>query len=232
MLETLVQRGHCLDRVDLGRRLVRAQVGDAREAQREPGLVPVRADDDVERDLDDDERLHLAVAPVPGDRVGLEPAGHLGDLGIGQAAVRLADRDQAVGRGVADGERVVGQHPVPLAVADLDADDDAIDGRERLLHLQPAQAAATRRIAAGRVLDHQALVAPGTRRREGRFEGVRIVSDRKERADEPATLRRRRQVDRVEAFTAGAQAARAAALRPARCRPRTRRSRGHRRQRR
>ena len=58
----------------------------------EARLVAVRADDDVERDLDDDRRLDLAVAAVTGDRVRLEPAGHLGDLGVGQAAVRLADR--------------------------------------------------------------------------------------------------------------------------------------------
>src|SRR3546814_6900159 len=42
-----------------------------------------------------------------------EPAGHLRDLGIGQAAVGLADVDQSVGRGIADGERVVAQDAVP-----------------------------------------------------------------------------------------------------------------------
>ena len=65
------------------------------------------------------------------------------------------------GSRVADRERVVGQDAVALAVADLDADDDAIDGGQRLLHLQPAEAAPARCVDALRVLDHQALVAPG-----------------------------------------------------------------------
>ena len=76
------------------RGLSRPQVGDPREAQREPGLVAGRAHDHVEGDLDDDRRLDHPVAPERRDRVGLEPAGHLGDLGVGQAAVGLADRDQ------------------------------------------------------------------------------------------------------------------------------------------
>ena len=108
--------------------------------------MAVRADDDVERDLDDDRRLDDPVAAEPLDGVGLEPGGHLGDLGVGQPAVGLADRDELVGRLVAHGERVVGQDAVALAVADLDADDDAVDRRQRLLHLQPAQAASTRRV--------------------------------------------------------------------------------------
>src|SRR6476469_8193971 len=94
VLEVLVQRADGLERVDLVGRLVRPERGDPREPQRKPRLVAVRADDDVERDLDDDGRLDLAVAPEPGDRVLLEPARHLGDLGIGQAAVRLADVDE------------------------------------------------------------------------------------------------------------------------------------------
>ena len=74
VLQPLVQRGHGLDRVDLVDRLVRPQRGDAREAQAEARLVALAADDDVERDLDDDRRLDLAVAPELGDRVRLEPA--------------------------------------------------------------------------------------------------------------------------------------------------------------
>ena len=122
------------------------KVGDPRKAQRVARLVAVRADDHVERDLDDDRRLDLAVAPEALDRVGLEPRRHLGDLGVGQAAVRLADRDEPVVLRVADGERVVGQDAVALAVADLDPDDDAIDRRQRLLHLQPAEAAPAGRV--------------------------------------------------------------------------------------
>ena len=85
----------------------------------------------------------------------LEPVGHLGDLGVGQAAVGLADVDQFVALGVADRERVVGQDAVALAVPDLDADDAAIDRRERLLHLERAQPRRPGAYDAVRVLDDQ-----------------------------------------------------------------------------
>src|SRR4051812_7575789 len=104
--------------------------------------MPRRTDDDVEGDLDDDGRLDLVVPAEPGDGVRLEPACHLRDLGVGEAAVRLADVDELARLRVADGKGVVRQHAVALAMPDLDADDDAVDCRERLLHLQPAQATA------------------------------------------------------------------------------------------
>src|SRR6185295_13141553 len=141
VLEPLVQRSDRLDRVDIVGRLVRPEGGDPREPERIARLVAGRADDDVEGDLDDDGRLDLAVAPEPLDRVGLEPGRHLGDLGVRQPAVGLADRDQSVGVRVADRERVVGQDAVPLAVSHFDPDDNAVDRRQRLLHLQPAEPA-------------------------------------------------------------------------------------------
>ena len=101
--------------------------------------------------------------------------------------------------GVADRERVVGQDAVALAVADLDADDDAVDRRERLLHLQPAEAAPAGRVAALGVLDHQALVAPGARVGEGRFERVDVGGDDQVGPGEAAAGVGRRQVERVEA---------------------------------
>ena len=67
-----------------------------------------------------------------------------------------------------------------LAVADLDADDDAIERGQRLLHLQPAQAAPTRRIRAVRVLHHQPFVIAGPRLGEyalqpiGRVDGHQV----------------------------------------------------------
>src|SRR3954452_5446136 len=126
-LEPFVQGADGLERVDLVGGLVRSQPGDARESKREPRLVAVRADDHVEGDLHDDGRLDLPVPPEALNRVSLEPRGHLRDLRIRQAAVRLADVDQPAALLVADGERVVAQHAVPLAVADLDAHDDAVD---------------------------------------------------------------------------------------------------------
>src|SRR6476646_4861252 len=116
VLEVLVQGADRLQRVDLVGRLVRPKRGDPREPQREPRLVAVRADDHVERDLDDDGRLDLAIAPEPGDRVLLEPARHLGDLGVGQAAVRLADVDQPVVLGGGHIIRKKNQDAAPLAV--------------------------------------------------------------------------------------------------------------------
>ena len=55
-----------------------------------------------------------------------------------------------------------------LAVADLDADDDAIERRQRALELQPAVAAPAGRVGRVGVLDHQALVAALLRRVEDR----------------------------------------------------------------
>src|SRR4029078_3516499 len=61
LLEALVQRADGLERVDLVGRLVRAPGGAAAEPERIARLVAARADDDVEGDLDDDGRLHLAI---------------------------------------------------------------------------------------------------------------------------------------------------------------------------
>src|SRR6266446_10332951 len=54
VLEALRQGANRLERVDLVEGLVRAEIGDPRESQRIARLVPLRADDDVEGDFDDD----------------------------------------------------------------------------------------------------------------------------------------------------------------------------------
>jgi hypothetical protein len=86
---------------------------------------------------------------------------HGGDLDVGQARVRLADRKQVgiVGLGRADGERVVREHATSLAVAPLDADHHAVEGGQRLFQLQPAEPAPAGLVDGSRILDHQALVA-------------------------------------------------------------------------
>src|SRR6187200_2850380 len=96
-----------------------------------------RAHDPVERDLDDDLRNDGPVAPEVLERDPLEVLGHRGDLSIGKAGVGLADGEQAALRviGLADGKRVVAENAAPLAVAPLDADDDAVERGERLLQL-------------------------------------------------------------------------------------------------
>ncbi len=131
-------------RVAVGRRLVQAQARDPREPEREARLVPAAPHDHVEGDLHHDDRLHDPIAPVAGERVRLEPGSALDDLRVRQAAVRLPDRDELTRRVVPNGECVVGQDAVALAVAAFDAHHDAVQRRERLLHLQPTGARAGR----------------------------------------------------------------------------------------
>ena len=57
-------------------------------------------------------------------------------------------------------EGVVGEHAAALAVAPLDADHHAVERRQGLLQLQPAQATPAWLVAGIGVLDHQALVVP------------------------------------------------------------------------
>ena len=94
------------------------------------------------------------------DRDLEEPFGVLGDLGIGQTAVGLADVDQLARPNVLDRKRVVGQHAPSLAVAPFHRSDDDVERRERPLELEPGEAAAPWRVRAERILDHQSLVAP------------------------------------------------------------------------
>ncbi len=87
---------------------------------------------------------------------------------------------------------------MPLAVADLDADDDAVDRGQRLLHLQPAEAAPTGRVDARRILDHQALIAPLASGGEGGLQGVLVAGDGEERSGEPATVLDEGQIDGIQ----------------------------------
>ena len=157
--------------------------------------MTVRPHDHVERDLNHDGRLDLAVAPEAGDRVLLEPASHLRDLGIAESGVGLADRYQPPACVVANGEGVVGEDTVALAVADLDADDDAVDRRQGLFHLQPAEPTATGGVEALRVLDHEALVAPGAGRREELVESLRRVRRFQAREGKRAAIFRKSQAE-------------------------------------
>ena len=104
----------------------------------------------------------------------LEPARHLGDLGIGQPAVGLADVDErSLGRTgpvVEHREGVVGQHAVAAAVPDLDADHHAVERGQGLLQLQPGVAAAARahRSTRGPSASGLRCHAPGPHRRSAR----------------------------------------------------------------
>src|SRR3954447_26290111 len=85
------------DSVYLAYVLVGTKPEDAREAQRIARVVAVRTVDHVERDLKHDRRLDDMEPPELLDRVLAEIRRHLGDLLVGESAVRLADRDEPVG---------------------------------------------------------------------------------------------------------------------------------------
>ena len=105
--------------------------------------MPARVLDGIKRDLQHDlGPNHAGVAEVA-DRHLEEPFGVLGDLGVGQPGVRLADVDQLAGSCVFDRKRVVGQHAPSLAVPPFDRRHHHIQRRERPLQLQPCKAAAT-----------------------------------------------------------------------------------------
>ena len=101
-----------------------------------------------------------------------ELLGHGRDLGVGQSGVRLADIDELAGRGVQDGEGVVGKHALALAVAPFDRGHDHVERGERPLQLQPREAATPWRVLAVRILDHKALVAALARLRKDAIEVV------------------------------------------------------------
>ena len=128
-------------------RLVGPEARDPREPQREAGLVAVA----TARSRRRRPRRRPSARPAGSGRSGRSCASsNQRVISAISASVRplyalpiVTSRSCAV---VADGERVVRQDAVALAVADLDADDDAVDRRERLLHLQPAEAAPAGRV--------------------------------------------------------------------------------------
>src|SRR5450759_3275223 len=108
VLELAMEAFHRLERVDLGRALVGPNAHDPRKAKREAGLMTRGTLDHVEGHFDHDCRLDLPKTAETAQRMGLEPRGHFGNLGVRQARVGLPDRDQPFGGLVVDRERVVG----------------------------------------------------------------------------------------------------------------------------
>src|SRR5690348_10934689 len=160
--------------VDLVHRLVVADAHDAREAQRVAAQVPARMLDGVERHLEHDLGPDHASIPLVLHRHGEEFLGVLGDLGVGQPGIRLADVDQPRGARVLDGERVVRQHAAPFTVTPLDRRDDDVERRERPLQLQPREPTPPWRVRAQRILHHQAFVAALASLRKDAVEVLRI----------------------------------------------------------
>ena len=89
-----------LEPVGLARRLVPAQPADARKAHREPGLVPGRALQPFERDLQHQALVglvhDLAHRAEAVDGVAAHEAVDLDQLLVGEAEIGLADRHQLV----------------------------------------------------------------------------------------------------------------------------------------
>ena len=126
--------------------------------------MPIAWLDLVERDLDDGIRPDDArPAQVLCGR-GQEVFGHLGDLLVGEARVRLAHDAEAVP--IAHREGVVGEDAVALAVPPLDGGDDHVERAQRPLHLQPLHAPPARPIRRPWVFHHQPLVPALARREE------------------------------------------------------------------
>ena len=95
----LVDLFDALEGVDLVEGLVVADAEDAGEAQGEAAGVAVGAHDVVEGDFEDAEGLDGAEVAVVFERVGLEPVGQFGDLGVGDAGVGFADVEQLAASG-------------------------------------------------------------------------------------------------------------------------------------
>src|SRR5579864_870813 len=89
----------------------------------------------------------------------LEILRQLGDLGVGQSGVGLADSHQTVALLGADRERVVGEDAVPLAVTVLDRRHHHVERGERPLQLQPRLAAASWCVRRTGRLHHHAFIA-------------------------------------------------------------------------
>src|SRR5450759_2675247 len=86
-----------------------------------------------------------------------------------------------------------------LAVAGLDADDQAIDRRQRPLHLQPAQATPSRRVRAAGILDHQTLVAARPGLGEDPIQAFNRIRRHQMRQRERSPIDCLRQLKRLEA---------------------------------
>src|SRR3954453_20892399 len=88
---SFVDAANFVDRGDLIDRLVVAQMGDAREAERVARFVSLRFLNALDRDLEHDGRLDGEDRTVAAGRRGLEVFGETRDLGVGEPGVRLAD---------------------------------------------------------------------------------------------------------------------------------------------
>ena len=131
--------------------------------------------------------------------MGLEVLGHLRDLPVGQAGVRLAYVE--VFLAVPDGEGVIGQHAAPLAVAPLDGGHDDIERAQGALHLEPLHAAPAGPVRRPGVLDHEALVPALARRGElgveGGHERLAVVADLRGAREHERRVQRQRAQHRL-----------------------------------
>ena len=139
----LVETAKLGERGGLPRPLVVTHARDAGEAKREARRIRRALLDLVVFDLDDDLGSDLHRVAVVGHRERSQAFRHLHELSIGEALEGLTDLRELVP--VDDRKVVVGQPANAAAGAAVGGDDHAVD-RFRGLQLEPALAAAARRI--------------------------------------------------------------------------------------
>ncbi len=161
-------------------------------------------------------RLDHPIPPLAPDRVRLEPARHLRDLGVRQAAVRLADRDQLAARrrrGPRTCSRTAPRGACRARPRRPTTTQSSV-ASAFFIFSQPRPRRPGEYAAVG-VLDHEPLVAPRARLDERRLQRLRPSRDRGEVAErEAAALAGERQAQRLEPPAALGQRPRRAAARP------------------
>ena len=155
--------------VDVRRGLVGAEAGDARKAEGIATGVAIRFLNVVESNFEDDERFDSARVAVIFEGVVLEELGELGDFGIGEARISFADIEEPVA--IANGESVIRQCFVALAVAEFDSGDNDVERGIGLLEFEPIATAAARGVGRVGGFGDDAFVASSESVLEGLLNG-------------------------------------------------------------
>ena len=113
--------------------------------------MTVRAHDVVEGDLEHQNWLDAAHVAEVLERMVHEELRELGNLGVRQAGVSLADILELVAFSarISDGESVIAQGSRAPAIAELGGGDDDVEGGELALELEPGETAAAGLVDAG-----------------------------------------------------------------------------------
>src|SRR5262249_22586992 len=156
-----------LDTVGLAWRLVPAQAIDAGKAHRQPRFVAARSLQAFERHFEHETLVglvhNLAHGAETVDGIAAHEPVDCAKLGIGEAEIRLADRNQLVATlGAApDAERIVGIERRALAAAALRIHEHCVDNERIALPLPPKPLRSAREIGRVAPLEHHALDCVG-----------------------------------------------------------------------